>query len=118
MDHQLTSRTLEFPAPLDQSTLFKDLERVIFEQLGITEAPVRFAVTASEADQWQCEMGVVAGDATTPISHCHRPACDTVTANLTGISVGPSRSKIDLSTSLNKAIWSIGAGISRERLVR
>lgn len=65
MKHYLSNRTMEIPVQPDSSDLFSDLEGAVMEKFGSDEVPIRFAVTASQSDRWQCEVGVLDGAAAT-----------------------------------------------------
>jgi Protein of unknown function (DUF3326) len=64
---QVYERELQIPPVSDQENLRAYLARQVHQYLEGDEIPVRFAVTASDASGYRCEIGVMAGVGDAPI---------------------------------------------------
>lgn len=63
----LIEKEIHIPLVKENISLLKYFERAIKAQLSIGEVPVRFAVTKSEEDGYNCEIGILTESNTLPI---------------------------------------------------
>ena len=61
MSDSLVERSLRLRVHADSPTLFDDIEAMVLSQLTSREAPIRFAVTKSQEDVWDCDLGTHIG---------------------------------------------------------
>ena len=62
MSEHLTTKTIRIPiSPRQSPYLLDDVRDAISAVAGAGEAPIRFAVTRSCADSWECELGIQSG---------------------------------------------------------
>ncbi len=61
MTEYLTTQSIQVQAPLGPTGLFGALQTSVAKWLGPTEAPIRFAVTQSNEETWDCDVNVHVG---------------------------------------------------------
>ena len=63
MMHYLINHAFDVSVQQGSPALLEYLERAVSQHLGPNGSPIRFVVTASQPDRWQCEVGVLEGGA-------------------------------------------------------
>lgn len=62
MSEYLSERFLRIPIKSPNSNIIEEVESQVLKQMMPGESPVRFAVTKSEGEIWNCDVGVQVGD--------------------------------------------------------
>ena len=61
MSEFLSERSLRIPIKSPTPNIIEEVESQVLEQMMPGEYPVRFAVTESEGESWNCDVGVQIG---------------------------------------------------------